>query len=200
MGADRGQQNAVGSARAWGDRPFRTMRNGFWRRVRERVGGWGEKRGTALFVSTGPRARGGITRTAKPNHGSHSREVLRTGKDSPRPAPGPPVPGLATAGTLSHPARDRNVRACWLRWCAAVQPGSAPCSSDYKGPRGGARWSKLRSASCVAKSNWRMPPPFHAAPAARAEHAARMSEVQVAPGGRGHLCACFHHFPAPARG
>ncbi len=47
-------------------------------------------------------------------------ESLPCGKDSPRPAPGPPVADLASGGTRgSHPARDRDV-AGLVRPCAQI--------------------------------------------------------------------------------
>ena len=48
---------------------------------------------------------------------------------------------------------------CWRRWCAVARPGSALCSSKPGGMASGARSPRLQSASCVARSNWKMPPP-----------------------------------------
>ena len=53
------------------------------------------------------------------------REVLRTGKDSPRPAPGPPVPDLASAGTLESPGR-RSPRSA-----ALARPAASPRVNGY---------------------------------------------------------------------
>ena len=63
---------------------------------------------------------------------------------------------------------------------AVARPGSGPCRSEIPWSRDQGPLSKAAERFLRRQVELEDAYPFHAAPAARAEHAARLSEVQVA--------------------